>query len=491
MAAPETARGTHVFKIAGYSLHKGLGVSRSIRSATFTVGGYDWSILYYPDGIGWSVYAGRVIVYLELMSKNAEVRALFDFRLVDQATGQATAIHCNATPVVVFSTIEQEIKSPDKAASYGTFSVKKSSELEASSYLRDDCLIIQCNVTVIKEPRVEPEFDVQAVPPSDLLVADDTNLLGCSITTTPKSSPLAPIAPPSALHHQTQTMAESQRSQTRTTASTCAPETARGTHVLKIVGYSLHKGLGAGNYIRSATFTVGGYDWSISYYPDGVRNSRFDARLVVYLQLMSKKAKVRALFDFRLVNQATGQATAIYCMATPVLLFNTIDAGNNRRASWGNNFSIKKLSELEASPYLRDDCLIIHCTVTVIKELWVEETAIRPEFEVQVPPSNLLDNLGKLLEGKRGADVTFKVKDELFPAHKIVLAMRSSVFDAEFYGPMAEDMTKRQYLTIQDMHPEVFRALLHFMYTDSIPSLEEFDDINSKEMVRQLLVAAD
>ncbi|XP_004966739.1 BTB/POZ and MATH domain-containing protein 2-like [Setaria italica] len=114
---------------------------------------------------------------------------------------------------------------------------------------------------------------------------------------------------------------------------------------------------------------------------------------------------------------------------------------------------------------------------------------MEPEFEVKVPPSDLLDNLGKLIEGKKGADATFKVRDELFPAHKIVLAMRSPVFEAEFYGPVAKDM--KQYFTIEDMQPDVFRAVLCFIYTDSMPSLEEFDASDIKEMVRHLLVAAD
>jgi speckle-type POZ protein len=42
------------------------------------------------------------------------------------------------------------------------------------------------------------------------------------------------------------------------------------------------------------------------------------------------------------------------------------------------------------------------------------------------------------------------------------------------------------------MQPSVFRALLHFIYTDSLPDIDEFqraDDRN--EMIRHLLVAAD
>jgi speckle-type POZ protein len=55
-------------------------------------------------------------------------------------------------------------------------------------------------------------------------------------------------------------------------ASTCTTEKAKGTHVFEIVGYSLKKGLGIGKFVRSATFTVGGYDWVIYFYPDGAKD---------------------------------------------------------------------------------------------------------------------------------------------------------------------------------------------------------------------------
>nr|CAB3482497.1 unnamed protein product [Digitaria exilis] len=50
-STPETSRGRHVFEIDGYSLSKGLGVGKFIQSGTFSVGGYDWCIQYYPAGV--------------------------------------------------------------------------------------------------------------------------------------------------------------------------------------------------------------------------------------------------------------------------------------------------------------------------------------------------------------------------------------------------------------------------------------------------------
>ncbi|KAF8698187.1 hypothetical protein HU200_035706 [Digitaria exilis] len=104
-------------------------------------------------------------------------------------------------------------------------------------------------------------------------------------------------------------------------------------------------------------------------------------------------------------------------------------------------------------------------------------------------------NLGKLLEEKKGADVAFKVGGEVFAAHKMMPASRSPVFDAELFGSMAESSTSsgQRCIPIEDTHADVFRALLHFIYTDTMPAVDmgELDDDDGKEMTRHLLVAAD
>jgi speckle-type POZ protein len=83
--------------------------------------------------------------------------------------------------------------------------------------------------------------------------------------------------------------------------------------------------------------------------------------------------------------------------------------------------------------------------------------------------------------------VSFKVRDELFPAHKNILAVRSPVFRVEFYGPMRDEQNLR---IVEDMQPTVFKGLLHFIYTDSFPAMDGLGAAEYEEMVRHLLVAA-
>jgi speckle-type POZ protein len=153
-------------------------------------------------------------------------------------------------------------------------------------------------------------------------------------------------------------------------------------------------------------------------------------------------------------------------------------------------------SELQESPYILNDALVVECNLSVIKLMPPHEESDVKLYSItpKVPPSELVDNLSRLLEATEGADVSFKVKDEVFPAHKIILAMRSPVFWVDFYGPMRDE--SRRIITVEDMQPAVFRGLLHFIYTDSLPPLDDLyddddDDDEYDEMLRHLLVAAD
>lgn len=73
-------------------------------------------------------------------------------------------------------------------------------------------------------------------------------------------------------------------------------------------------------------------------------------------------------------------------------------------------------------------------------------------------------------------------------AHKIILEARSPVFRALLNSPMREGQDGR--VEIEDMKAAVFRVMLHYVYTDSLP--EEHDGANlDVAMAQHLLVAAD
>lgn len=111
---------------------------------------------------------------------------------------------------------------------------------------------------------------------------------------------------------------------------------------------------------------------------------------------------------------------------------------------------------LETSEFLKDDCLKINCTVGVV----VSEIDCPRLHSIQVPESDIGAHFGFLLENEDGSDVTFNVSGEKFRAHKLVLAARSPVFEAEFLNAMEEDNDE---VVISDMEPKVFQVRFGFL----------------------------
>ncbi|KAI5407451.1 BTB/POZ and MATH domain-containing protein 3, variant 2 [Lathyrus oleraceus] len=207
-------------------------------------------------------------------------------------------------------------------------------------------------------------------------------------------------------------------------------ETVNGSHELTIKGYSLSKGMGAGRYITSDTFSVGGYDWAVYFYPDGK---------------------------------------------------------NPEDNSMGYKRFFKR-PLLENSEYLKDDCLVMHCTVGVVKTRFE-----RSKHGVVVPASDMGKDFKDLFESQVGCDIVFKVKSESFKAHKLILAARSPVFRAQFYGLVGDPCLEE--VVVEDIEPFIFKAMLLFIYSDKIPEVYEvmgsIPMCSYTVMVQHLLAAAD
>ncbi|KAL6654216.1 hypothetical protein ACP70R_007681 [Stipagrostis hirtigluma subsp. patula] len=260
-------------------------------------------------------------------------------------------------------------------------------------------------------------------------------------------------------------------------ASTIIAETANGSHVLKVDGYSGTKGLGVGKSIESSTFTVGGHSWHIRYFPDGYSQETADWICVDLKRdpTTSEKEEAKARFKLCLLDQP-GEPVPSVTNTYNVRTF------TNSSFAWGYT-KFAKRKDLETSPHLVDDSFRIRCDITVAKEIRVADTTVEP---LVVPPPDLHRHLGALLTSQVGSDVKLEVGGATFDAHRNVLAVRSPVFMAELFGAMREKTAT--HVRIDDMEPAVFKAFLHFIYTDSLPEIDKGDKI---AMAQHLLVAAD
>ncbi|XP_024981892.1 BTB/POZ and MATH domain-containing protein 2-like [Cynara cardunculus var. scolymus] len=272
-----------------------------------------------------------------------------------------------------------------------------------------------------------------------------------------------------------------------TTTSTSVTETVNGEHDFRISGYSLSKGIGIGKYVASDTFMVGGYSWAIYFYPDGKSLEDNATYVSLFIALASEGSDVRALFELTLLDQSGRERHKVHSHFGRALESGPYTL-KYRGSMWGYKRFFKR-SALETSDYLKDDCLQVHCCVGVVKS----HTKGPKTYSIHVPPSDIGQHFGQLLECGKGTDISFEVKGEAFPAHKLVLAARSPVFRAQLFGPMKDQSSR--CIEVEDIEPPVFKALLHFMYWDSLPDMEELTGLNTKWastlMSQHLLAAAD
>ncbi|TVU08487.1 hypothetical protein EJB05_41892, partial [Eragrostis curvula] len=268
--------------------------------------------------------------------------------------------------------------------------------------------------------------------------------------------------------------------------TTTLTEAARSVHLLKIEGYSATRTVSSSEPIRS-TWNVSGYNWEVHFYHEYTakifpgQKEFWVALKLVFLGQLSASKMLRANLGCRLVDPSRNlepsemkNACSIFCRygnySTQTLL-------------------VTKSDDVPSSGYLRNDCLTVECTITVLNDLKQVAIPSQEEVRLAMPASDMHQHFSELLQSRTGADVTFTVSGESFAAHKLVLAARSPVFRAEFFGNMEERSSK--CVQIKDVEASVFKAMLHFIYTHTAPELDEEPEATSATMAQHLLAAAD
>ncbi|XP_010554622.1 PREDICTED: BTB/POZ and MATH domain-containing protein 3 [Tarenaya hassleriana] len=271
------------------------------------------------------------------------------------------------------------------------------------------------------------------------------------------------------------------------TVSTSIVETVNGSHQFTIKGYSLAKGMGPGKYIQSDVFVIGGYDWAIYFYPDGKNPEDSSVYVSVFIALASESNDVRALFELSLVDQSGKGKHKVHSHFDRALEGGPYTL-KYKGSMWGYKRFFRRTT-LEASDFLKDDCLVINCTVGVVR------TRLEgpKQYHIPLPPSNMGQGLKDLLDSEVGCDIAFQVREETYKAHKLILAARSPVFRAQFFGLVGDNSVDR--IVIDDIEPSIFKAMLNFIYTDELPDVNEITGSVSPSsftnMVQHLLAAAD
>jgi len=86
-------------------------------------------------------------------------------------------------------------------------------------------------------------------------------------------------------------------------------------------------------------------------------------------------------------------------------------------------------------------------------------------------PDSFIQHSKNLYNGRLFADITFEVEGEDIPAHKAILAYRSSYFMKMFTSGMSESHNTR--ISIPNMKSHIFKALLQYIYCNEIELHEQ------------------
>ncbi|KAM0861692.1 hypothetical protein ACQ4PT_045742 [Festuca glaucescens] len=276
------------------------------------------------------------------------------------------------------------------------------------------------------------------------------------------------------------------------TSSTHRSAFVQATHRFDILGYSTLKSLGVRTSVRSGAFEAGGFPWALVCCFDERDKRRGIVLASISLELSKNETddEVVAMAGLRIDEAAgTGQFPAAVWRSDKA---NTFSSWSSSAVAW--ELSVPAAFRDHEARYVDADAdrLTIHCTVDVLQHESAAAAATRDCFVSVPPPPSISRDLYKLLRGKCLPDVTFIVEGTEIPAHKLVLAMRSSVFRAQlFYGDrdMKERSTRRIKIKIADMTASTFRAMLYFIYTEEQPRPKK--RACRVAMAQDLLVAAD
>ncbi|XP_066382753.1 BTB/POZ and MATH domain-containing protein 2-like [Miscanthus floridulus] len=251
------------------------------------------------------------------------------------------------------------------------------------------------------------------------------------------------------------------------TASTLNAAFVHGTHLFDIARYSDLKALGRRDGVTSGTFRVAGRDWNVVCV--------FDGRLTdISLELAEKEDgdgyvdyqdSVTAMVSFSIDDPTGGRK--------PMKIGSrdedegTVFIFTHNSRSYTVDVPEAIHNKLEAR-YVKDGRLRIRCAFRVLK---VESAPTRYCFVAAPPPPDITRFLRILLDSRQRADVT-----------------------AKFFGDSTD--SSLEWFRFHDVSAPVFRAMLHFICTDELPSADEEDGgeeaaAASMSMAQDLLVAAD
>ncbi|KAJ3707331.1 hypothetical protein LUZ61_011036 [Rhynchospora tenuis] len=227
-----------------------------------------------------------------------------------------------------------------------------------------------------------------------------------------------------------------------------------------------------GQSFDSSIFSLAGRTYKILFYPQGTVDR--PNSMCVSLTVKSPSAETVSV-GYIFLNKA-GMPNSKASARTTFTMSSTQDRfGMTRMMDWPH---------LEAE-FVKDGCFTLLFSLTFLGDSHSEAPT---EAVNGIIPFSINEQFAGLLGDKEMTDVVFEVGGETITAHRLVLGARSAIFKAQLFGMMAEK--DKAIIQIGDIAPPVFKAMLHFIYSDSLPDMSN-EETPVVTLIQHLYKAAD
>ncbi|XP_075543635.1 protein roadkill-like [Dermacentor variabilis] len=231
------------------------------------------------------------------------------------------------------------------------------------------------------------------------------------------------------------------------------------TFVWTITNFSLCR-QATGQALFSSTFSAGEHKpvtWRLKLYPRGASEKYADYVSLFLVSYNTRRVSAKARFS---VLDARENDTNSRQTSTRIF--------SRRGDSWGYEKFIGRMSlKQNGRNLLPGDTLTLKCQLTALEGSTSAPGTSGEVASSPLPQCRLSEDLEWLLDSQNYADVTFKVGDEVFQAHRSILAARSAAFRQMLEYPVEEQAVDG--VVIEDVEPDVFAAILRFAYTGRVP----------------------
>ena len=204
-----------------------------------------------------------------------------------------------------------------------------------------------------------------------------------------------------------------------------------------------------GEFLKSGNFHSPGdvgLQWFLALFPNGCTEEfSGNASLFVYL-VKTMKSDCLVTITFTLFSEENSNTPLLFSKNFPPYTF---PHSRNKGFGLHNIPHNKELLEVEN--------LLIYCKLEYKKD------KLEPPVNKY---SDLASDIARSLTSLADKDITFVIAGKEIRAHKFILAARSPVFAAMFQNESKEAALSR--FSIPDMEPDIFEALLSFLYTDQV-----------------------